>query len=155
MSPAEFKTLREYLGLTITWVAERAGVGVRTVQYWESGRSKVPADVINMLTALDSNAERAVSEALKLAMAMTADQRPERIVLLRYLTDADLHRYRPDMTGLPTTAHAALLARVQRALWALGLQVSIEYMQPEAYETWLDGRSDNEAMRAAWAASKT
>lgn len=45
MTPAEFKTIRESLGLTAQWIAENAGVKLRTAQYWEAGRMAVPVDV--------------------------------------------------------------------------------------------------------------
>ncbi len=46
MTPAELKTLRESsLGLSAQWLADRAGVLQRSVQYWEAGRSRVPEDV--------------------------------------------------------------------------------------------------------------
>jgi len=52
--------------------------------------------------------------------------------LYRYRDDAALHAARPDMAGLPVTAHAALLARVRLArvrlaLMARGQAVVIEY----------------------------
>ena len=47
--------------------------------------------------------------------------------LYRYRDDAALHAARPDMDGLPVTAHAALLARVRLALLARGQAVVIEY----------------------------
>ena len=53
MTPAELKTIRESLGLTVQWLADRAGVKLRTVQYWESGRSGVPADVSELLLRID------------------------------------------------------------------------------------------------------
>ena len=52
---------------------------------------------------------------------------PEVVRLYRYRDDAALHAARPDMAGLPVTAHAALLARVRLALLARGQAVTIEY----------------------------
>jgi hypothetical protein len=52
---------------------------------------------------------------------------PEVVRLYRYRDDAALHAARPDMDGLPVTAHAALLARVRLALLARGQAVVIEY----------------------------
>ena len=40
MTSAELKTLRESLGLPVQWLAERANVQRRSVEYWEAGRSK-------------------------------------------------------------------------------------------------------------------
>jgi hypothetical protein len=47
--------------------------------------------------------------------------------LYRYRDEAALHAARPDMAGLPVTAHASLLARVRLALLARGQAVVIEY----------------------------
>ena len=41
MTSAELKTTRESLGLTADWLAKKAGVQLRTVRYWESGRNAV------------------------------------------------------------------------------------------------------------------
>ena len=52
---------------------------------------------------------------------------PEVVRLYRYRDDAALWAARPDMAGLPVTAHAALLARVRLALLDRGQAVVIEY----------------------------
>lgn len=150
MTPAELKTLRESLGISAQWVADQAGVRLRTVQYWEAGKMPVPEDVAALLTRIDEQYERAVGAAL--AALKEAPQQPTEVVLLRYRTDADLWRFRPDMEPLPSSSHAALLSRVRRALWTAGMPSVIEYMEPDEYMAWLGKRRNNEAMRAAWAA---
>ncbi len=150
MTPAEFKTLRESLGLSAQWLADRAGVALRTVQYWEAGRrARIPADVCAILTEIDDKFERAVALALEIYIKSGA---PPKVTLLRYSSDADLWRYRPDMAGLPAAAHAALLARTRRALTAHGARVSIVYMDSPAARAWLAGRPDSPGHRAALAA---
>ena len=52
---------------------------------------------------------------------------PETVRLYRYRDDVALWAARPDMAGLPITAHAALLARVRLALITRGQTVVIEY----------------------------
>lgn len=54
MTPAELKTLRESLGLPVQWLAERANVQRRSVEYWEAGRSKVPDDVAELMLQIDA-----------------------------------------------------------------------------------------------------
>lgn len=154
MGPAEFKTLRESLGLTAQWVCNRAGVALRTLRYWEAGeRVKIPKDVCAMLMEVDASFDNAVSHACAQTEGLGKNHgAPAAVTLLRYRTDADLWRFRSDMKGLPATAHAALLARLRTALVARGVTVSIIYMQPEVYVLWLAGRPDTEAARAAWAA---
>jgi len=155
MTPAELKTIRESLGLTAQWIADHAGVKLRTAQYWEAGRMAVPDDVVAMLGRIDQMLNSTVEQAVTHIDDMS-DQHsePSDVVLLRYRTDADLWRFRPDMKSLPTTTHAAMLARLRRALWRRGIKTNIEYMEPEEYLTWLGKRKDSEAERAAWAARK-
>ncbi len=129
MTPAELKTIRESLGLPVQWLAERAGVQRRSVEYWEAGRSNVPADVEALLLKLDAQLAEATRQALAVVDEQTAAQGhpPETVRLHRYRDDAALWQARPDMHGLPVTAHAALLARVRAALMARGQPVVIEY----------------------------
>ena len=129
MSPAELKTIRESLGLSAQWLADRAGVLQRSVQSWEAGRSRVPDDVAELLLKLEAQFAEATRQALAVVDEQTAKQGqpPETVRLYRYRDDAALHAARPDMAGLPVTAHAALLARVRLALLARGQAVVIEY----------------------------
>lgn len=130
MTPAELKTIRESLGLPVQWLAERANVQRRTVEYWEAGRSKVPDDVAELLLKLDAQFAEATRQALAVVDEQTEKQgqRPETVRLYRYRDDAELWAARPDMLGLPVTAHAALLARVRLALIARNQAVAIEYI---------------------------
>ncbi len=128
MSPAELKTLRESLGLTLNWVAEQAGVYVRTAQYWESGRQAPPADVVEMLQRLDAQIDRVVIETLDTyADVAETHGEPENIELYRYRKNEQLWSDKPDMMPLPVTYHAAMLHRASKALRNIGLTVSIVY----------------------------
>lgn len=151
MSPAELKSMREFLGLTLGWVAEQAGVAIRTAQYWESGRQRVPADVAQMLTDLDGRVEAIINPLADAVESLAPEDRPAQIVLLRYKSDADLWDFRPDMAGLPTSFHASMLNRLQRLFWAAGVKTGIQYMRKEHYLEWLGDREDSEISRAEWA----
>lgn len=130
MSPAELKTLRESLGLTAQWLADAVGVRLRTVQYWEAGRQKAPADVAELLRGMDERYERASTEAVRLVQdRMVAMGGPPEVVdLWRYRKAEDLWADRPDMHGLPVTSHAALLARTRRKLLDAGVRAEIRYV---------------------------
>lgn len=129
MTPAELKTIRESIGLPVQWLAERAGVQRRSVEYWEAGRSAVPADVADLLMQIDAQFSEATRQALAVVDEQTAKQGqpPETVRLYRYRDDEALWQARPDMRGLPVTAHAALLAQVRLELLARGQAVTIEY----------------------------
>ena len=107
MTPAELKTMRESLGLPVQWLAERANVQRRTVEYWEAGRSKVPNDVSDLLLQIDTQFAEATRQALAAVGEQTAVQGhpPETVRLYRYRDDAELWQARPDLRGLPATAH--------------------------------------------------
>lgn len=129
MTPAELKTIRESLGLPVQWLAERANVQRRTVEYWEAGRSPVPADVAALILQIDAQFAEATRQSLAVVDEQTEKQGqpPETVRLYRYRDDAALWAARPDMRGLPVTAHAALLARVRLALQDRGQAAEIEY----------------------------
>lgn len=46
MSPAEFRVLRESVGMTINGTARTLGVSERAVSYWDRGTRPVPAGVV-------------------------------------------------------------------------------------------------------------
>lgn len=118
MTPAEFKTIRESLGLSAQWIANHLGVSLRTVRYWEAGeRVNIPDKSAVNLADMDAGFGALVEQALVNPPS----------VLVRYHTDAGLWRTRPDLAPLPAVAHAALLARIRTAILARGGTVSIEY----------------------------
>lgn len=60
MTAAEFRTVREYLGLTAEWVADQLGVALRTVRRWEHGHSPIPDGVRQQMEAWEADTARAV-----------------------------------------------------------------------------------------------
>ena len=114
MTGAELKTLREALGLSAQWLADRAGVAQRTVSYWESGTAAVPTDVEDLVNSLDLTLKRVVSEVVVQCRRQVREHgAPEDVTLRRYRSDADLWANRPDMQGVPVAYHAAMLSRVK------------------------------------------
>lgn len=152
MSPATLKTLREALGLSVAWLAAEAGVQERTVRYWETGRMAVPADVEKLIVGLEKLASRACAEA-HAAIECVAEKlgSPREVVMVRYRTDQELWKYRPDMKGLPTAYHGAVVARVMRVA---DVDVIAEWLDSDAYEAWLKAtkQKDSESLRAQFVA---
>lgn len=154
MTGAELRTLRDSIGLSAEELARLVGVRDRTIRRWEAGEWTVPEPVAEQVRALDAQIERAVAgtvEALQDAQER-AQEPPAEIVLVRYRTEDDLAKYRPDMAALPPSVHGALIDRVRLAAERLGVPVRIVWMDREDYEAWRGRRRDTEAMRAAWAA---
>lgn len=64
MTPAEFRCLREYLGLSTQWVAVQLGVGPRAVLRWETpGTGDVPQRAAELLVKMRGIARNAVDAA--------------------------------------------------------------------------------------------
>jgi len=74
ITPAELKTVREGLGLTIGDLAVLAGVSERTARYWESGqqgRTTTPPDVAQMVWEIDRQVTAAAIETRTMFLAQT------------------------------------------------------------------------------------
>lgn len=129
MTPAELKTHREALGLTVAWLATQANVGERTVRYWESGRNQVPEDVAALILRIEAQSRMIVENALAQveAVTMMQDGAPEAVDLRRYATDSELWRNHPGLKPLPSTWHASVLLRIARLLEGRGIPAVIEY----------------------------
>lgn len=154
MTGAELKSDVEALGLTSQWLAVRFGVQKRSVDYWMSGRSRVPDDVAQFVAAQETKVQGIIERAMLSVDALTAGRQnaPDMIGLVRYRTDADLWHYHPDMIGFPASHHAATLSRVRRALWARRLPSVIVWMDNSAYAAWRAGEPDSPEARQSWAA---
>lgn len=153
MTPAEFRTLRESLGLDVAACCRLFAVADRTVRRWDAGRLPIPEGVIRQLLDVDAGFESIARDAVRKALDEQArrGESPKDIALVRYRTDEDLARYLPDMRLLGTQAHGALADRVRRALKAAGLPLPrIVWMEPDAYEAWRGRRPDHEDLRAKW-----
>ena len=62
MHPAEFKTLRESLGLTISTLVKVIDVDERTLRKWESGKKQPPQGVVDTLVGFDDLVNKTVAE---------------------------------------------------------------------------------------------
>lgn len=68
MSAAEFRAVREHLGLTVEWAAKHLDVTDRTIRSWETGRHRVPAGVRDELEHWQDQAAAAVDQVVDTAM---------------------------------------------------------------------------------------
>jgi transcriptional regulator with XRE-family HTH domain len=124
MHPAEFKTLREAVGLSISTLVKVIDVDERSIRKWESGKKKLPVDVIESLVGIDQlitdTAERAFSELQK--------DPKDSVVLERYIEEEDYLNAHPEFEGLPITTYSVVLFRLRQKYMDLGIPVSIEYV---------------------------
>lgn len=73
MTPAEFRIVREGLGLTGLWLAYRWGIAPRTVERWEAGVSTIADFAADDLALLEVTAAEHVARHVE---AMTGDDQP-------------------------------------------------------------------------------
>lgn len=156
MTDAEFRTLRDALGLSVDACCRIFGVADRTIRRWDSGRLPVPPPVAAELRAIDADYDEAAAALIRkytdLSNQHGGAPPAGGVILLRYRTDDDLARYHPDLRLRGTQAHGAMIDRAARALRAeCGIAPRIEWLDPEAYEAWRGRRPDSEGLRAAWA----
>lgn len=155
MNGATLKTVRETLGLSVPWFASFCAVQERTVRHWESGRNAVPIAVATAVREFEKASAELVVQLIDQVRAAVAKQglTVGTIPVVRYADDEDLNHYQPNMAGLPTTFHAAAIAR---ARWALFPDVEIEarMLDAGAYESWRrsTNQQDSPGLRAKFVA---
>jgi len=66
MTPAEFRCLREYLGLPLNWVASNLAVTERTVNRWENGVTPIPDRASAELARLAEYTNRCVEKVMRM-----------------------------------------------------------------------------------------
>lgn len=150
MTGAEFKTIRESLGLSAQALADILGVSQeRTIRRWEDGSRAVPVGAAERLLALDQWADTLAANGYTVIQGSGAAA----VVLLRYETEEDLRHYRPQDAAFPhaNRVHAAALGRLRRLAPDA---VRLLSMDAGAYEAWRGNRKDSEALRAQWAAEQ-
>src|SRR5690554_1430389 len=86
LTAAEFKTLREHLGIPGEWLARRFGVSDRSVRHWDSGKYPVPERISRWLRWLAEDTEATVSW---IAERLEASPESDRL-LVTYRNDAEL-----------------------------------------------------------------
>lgn len=114
MTDAEFKVVREFLGLTGDWLAAHLGVSPRTVRHWEQGRYPIPDGVRLAVEGLESAAAQQVDVGVE-----TLSDAPD-VVLAIPRTDC------PAECPWPPSWHRAIAARIAQEIPGL----SITYADP-------------------------
>jgi DNA-binding transcriptional regulator YiaG len=114
MTAAEFRVIREFLGLTGDALAAILDVDPRTVRHWEAGKYHIPDGVRIHVEQLEEMTARAVADGA----AQLADVSEPGV--FTYRTDADYLRAVPT-TVMPASWHRAVVARI--ALEVPGLAI--------------------------------
>ncbi len=119
MTGAEFRCLREQLGLTVAWVFDYLGVGEATVNRWQDGKMNIAPGVVEDMLELEAIAAKAVDAAV----AELKDQ--DEPVLQVPRTDDALHAHHPD-DHYPASWHRAIASRVRERVPALRVEYFAE-----------------------------
>lgn len=107
MTPAEFRVVREYLGLTSDWLAEHLRVTPRTVRYWEQGKYPIPDGVRLAIESLERETTEFVDAIVENLLASNdAD-----LAVITYRDDAEYRAVHPHLKW-PARWHRAVVARV-------------------------------------------
>jgi hypothetical protein len=112
MTDAEFRVVREFLGLTGDWLAGHLGVSPRTVRHWEQGKYPVPDGVRLEMEDL----ERRTGEWIDRLVPQLLDL-PDPGAYV-YRTDEDYHAAHPEIS-FPASWHRAVVARIAQEVPAL------------------------------------
>jgi hypothetical protein len=114
MTDAEFKVVREYLGLTGDWLAAHLGVSGRTVRHWEQGKFPIPDGVRLEMEDLERRTHEFVAGIAGALMDLPGPG------VVTYRTDAEYHAAHPDVP-FPASWHRAVIARVAQEVPALAI----------------------------------
>lgn len=125
MTDAEFKVVREFLGLTGDWLAAHLGVSGRTVRHWEQGKYPIPDGVQVEMERLET-----VTRDFVIGIIDTLRDIPEPEVVT-YRTDEEYHATHPEIP-FPASWHRAVIARVAQQVPGLLIAYSSNTEQETA-----------------------
>lgn len=114
MTDAEFRVVRDWLGLTGDWLAAHLGVSPRTVRHWEQGKYAIPDGVRLELEGLEARTGEFVAGAVAKLLDL-----PEPGVVT-YRTDAEYHAVHPEIP-FPASWHRAAVARIAQDVPGLAI----------------------------------
>jgi len=123
MTDAEFKVVREHLGLTGDWLAQHLNVNPRTVRAWEQGKYPIPDGVRLELEDLERRTGEFVSGLVEKIMDV-----PEPTVGT-YRSDEEYHAAHPDIP-FPASWHRAVVARIAQEVPGLSIIYAINNGRP-------------------------
>lgn len=127
MHPAEFKTMREAVGLSISTLVKVIDVDERSIRKWESGKKKLPYDVIESVESIDQllwDTANKLFEGIKAAYNPDA---PSPVIIKRFIEEEDYLNAHPEFEGLPITSYGVALFRLRQKCIDANIPISIEY----------------------------
>lgn len=125
MTPAEFRVVREFLGLTGDWLAQYLGVTSRTVRAWEAGKHPIPDGVRLAIEDLEARTGVFVGGCVD-KLLDAADPG-----VVTYRTDEEYHAAHP---GIKFSAswHRAVVARIAQEVPGLSIVYTVPRVLPSS-----------------------
>lgn len=120
MTAAEFRTIREWLGLTGDALAAWLGVNPRSVRRWEQGEQPIPDGVRLNIEQLEAH----TAEQVGVAVAQLMDA-PEPTVRV-YHDDAEFWAAHPEARPLTAQWHRRVIARAAQEVPGLGITYKVQ-----------------------------
>ncbi|MFF5642995.1 helix-turn-helix domain-containing protein [[Kitasatospora] papulosa] len=114
MTDAEFRVVRDFLGLTGEWLAGHLGVSSRTVRHWEQGKFAIPDGVRLEIEDLEARTGVFVSGVIEKLQGI-----PEPGVIT-YRSDTEYHAAHPEIP-FPASWHRAAVARIAQEVPGLAI----------------------------------
>jgi hypothetical protein len=114
MTAAEFRVIREYLGLSGDWLGAHLGVNGRTIRAWEAGKYPIPDGVRQEIEDLEARTAEFIAGVIGKLLDM-----PEPGVIT-YRTDAEYHAAHPEIP-FPASWHRAVVARIAQEVPGLSI----------------------------------
>jgi hypothetical protein len=111
MTDAELKVVREYLGLSLQWLADHLAVSLRTVQHWEQGKYAIPDGVRLAVESLESVAGQQVTASVEML-----NDAPDAVMAIPR-TESDC----PPECPWPPSWHRAIAARIAQEVPGLSI----------------------------------
>lgn len=127
MHPAEFKTLREAVGLSISTLVKVIDVDERTIRKWESGKKQPPQGVVDSLEGIEGLINKTAANIFAQHQESMKNGGQQGVVLERFVEAEDLVAAYPEFEGLPIMSFGVVLFRVRQKFIDLGVPVSIIY----------------------------
>ncbi|MEU7631680.1 hypothetical protein AB0C34_17080 [Nocardia sp. NPDC049220] len=119
---AEFKVIRETLGLTTRWLADHLQRPERTVQRWDSGATPVPEWVREQMSQLQT----LTAEHVRAGAAACTGRAPR---IWTYRTDTEFRHHHPEVDW-PASWHRAVVARIAEQVPELVIDFWVPKQQP-------------------------
>lgn len=126
ITPAELRSLIDWMGLTRAWFAERLNVQERTVVRWCDGETAIPEKAAVEIVKLWN---RAAQTILGMASAATGSAMDGVVTLRTFRVDSEYHEA-VSSEEFPASWHRALVCRtMDQLLMQTRYQVRIEFWE--------------------------